>query len=160
MRTLQQKQYTRVPRSDQIGRRMVVLGLILLLLSTVAGIAFIALDEDISEDDELVTGGDLLVAWQGTLLRQTPSAVLQRLSIFARRVSYLGGRFKTRRFNDRTLDAVLSSSFVPRETALFGAVSFLLDPARTPGRVRRFGCCPVFQRCILAHHGTCIRPRR
>ena len=89
-------------------------------------------DEDLFDDDfsVIIT---FPAAWTRIPVHQLSLLLRLGISIFALFVIYLGGRSKTRRFNDRIIEAVNNLiNDIPRTALVLRAVFIFLFPGRSP----------------------------
>jgi len=104
--------------------RVIILFAILLLLLTLmpaligTGTDGLIEDDEIPDNDDFSFINSVPIAWTRIPIHQLAVMLKMGMSIFVLFVVYLGGRSKARRFNDRTIDAVLSLTRVLYKTAL------------------------------------------
>jgi hypothetical protein len=104
---------------------LIIVILSVVLLPVITGIIglFIGTDGDNLPDNidfSMISGFSMvLISWIS--VRQTAVVLRFGISIFVLFVAYLGGRSKTRRFNDRTIELIKSLKVVFTVAALFRA---------------------------------------
>src|SRR5574342_746743 len=88
---------------------ILMLSVILLpVLSTTSMIDLMEEDEDTFNDDDFLAITTFLAAWSRVPVHQMSFLLRLGISIYALFVVYLGGRSKTKRFNDRIIDSIQS----------------------------------------------------
>lgn len=112
------------------SRIIILIGILLLLLTlfpAMGGTGFVALveEDDLPDDDDVSLHNDVPISWIRIPVHQLSLLLRLGISIFALFIVYLGGRSKARRFNDRTIDAVIKlRAFFQTALPMFGGAVF------------------------------------